>query len=32
MSIDDAQADRLTSRVTNDWHNGHMINARLLLY
>jgi hypothetical protein len=32
MSIDDELAYKLTSRVTDYWHNGHMINARLLLY
>ncbi|MDD2743261.1 MAG: RNA-binding protein [Rhodocyclaceae bacterium] len=32
MSIDDEQAHKLTSRVTDYWHNGHMINARLLLH
>jgi len=32
MDINDAQAFNLTSRVTDYWHNGHMINARLLLH
>ena len=32
MSIDDEQAYKLTSRVTDYWHNGHMVNARLLLH
>jgi hypothetical protein len=32
MDISDSQAYRLTSRVTDFWHNGHMINARLLLH
>lgn len=32
MDISDAQAYSLTSRVTDYWHNGHMINARLLLH
>ncbi|WP_412479732.1 hypothetical protein [Azonexus sp. IMCC34839] len=32
MDISDALAFKLTSRVTDYWHNGHMINARLLLH
>ena len=32
MSIDDIEAYKLISRVTDYWHNGHMINARLLLH
>lgn len=32
MDIDDQTAYRITSRVTDFWHDGHMINARLLLH
>ena len=32
MDISDVQAFQLTSRVTDHWHDGHMINARLLLH
>ena len=32
MDISDVQAFQLTSRVTDYWHDGHMINARLLLH
>lgn len=32
MDISDEQAFRLTSRVTDYWHDGHLINARLLLH
>lgn len=32
MEIDDQTAYRLTSRVTDYWHGGHMVNARLLLH
>ena len=32
MNIDDDTAYRLTTRVTDYWHNGHMINARMMLY
>ena len=32
MDIDDETAFRLTARVTDFWHDGHMINARLLLH
>lgn len=32
MDISDETAFQLTSRVTDFWHNGHMINARLLLH
>jgi hypothetical protein len=32
MDISDAQAFQITSRVTDYWHDGHMINARLLLH
>ena len=32
MDISDVQAFQLTSRVTDSWHDGHMINARLLLH
>jgi hypothetical protein len=32
MDIDDEQAFRITSRVTDYWHDGHMLNARLLLH
>ena len=32
MDISDVQAFQLTSRVTDYWHDWHMINARLLLH
>ena len=32
MAINDVQAFQLTTRVTNIWHDGHMVNARLLLH
>lgn len=32
MDIDDQAAFRITSRVTEYWHDGHMLNARLLLH
>lgn len=32
MDIDDQLAYRLTTRVKDYWHDGHMINARLLLH
>jgi hypothetical protein len=32
MDIDDQTAYRLTSRVTDFWHDGKTINARLLLH
>jgi len=32
MNIDDDTAYRLTTRVTDYWHNGQMINARMMLY
>jgi len=32
MDISDVQAFQLTSSVTDYWHDGHMINARLLLH
>lgn len=32
MDISDVQAYQLTSRVTDFWHDGHMVNARLLLH
>ena len=32
MNIDDDTAYRLTTRVTDYWHNGHMINARMMLH
>lgn len=32
MDISDVKAFQLTSRVTDYWHDGHMINARLLLH
>ena len=32
MDISDIQAYQLTTRVTDYWHDGHMINARLLLH
>ena len=32
MDISDVQAFQLTSRVTDYWHDGHMINAGLLLH
>lgn len=32
MDISDAWAYKITSRVTDFWHDGHMINARLLLH
>lgn len=32
MDISDMQAYQLTTRVTDYWHDGHMINARLMLH
>ena len=32
MELSDEQAFNLTSRVTDYWHDGHLINARLLLH
>jgi len=32
MDISDAQAYQLTTRVTDYWHDGQMINARLMLH
>lgn len=32
MDISDLQAFNLVSRVTDFWHDGHTINARLLLH
>lgn len=32
MAISDEVAYRFTTRVTDYWHNGHRINARLLLH
>lgn len=32
MDISDALAYQITARVTDFWHNGHMINANLLLH
>jgi RNA recognition motif. (a.k.a. RRM, RBD, or RNP domain) len=32
MDISDTQAYQLTTRVTDYWHDGHMINARLMLH
>jgi len=32
MDISDIQAYKLTTLITDIWHNGHMINARLLLH
>jgi hypothetical protein len=32
MDISDQEAYRITSRVTEFWHEGHMLNARLLLH
>jgi fructose 1,6-bisphosphatase len=32
MDIDDPTAYAITSRVTEYWHEGHMLNARLLLH
>ena len=32
MDIDDETAYRLTARVTDFWHDGQTINARLLLH
>lgn len=32
MDISDIQAYQLTTRVTDYWHDGHMINARLMLH
>ena len=32
MDISDAEAYRITSRVTDFWHDGRIINARLLLH
>lgn len=32
MDISDMQAFQLTRLVTDIWHNGHMVNARLLLH
>lgn len=32
MAISDVEAYQLTSRVTDIWHNGKMVNARVLLH
>lgn len=32
MDISDEQAFQLTTRVTDYWHDGQMVNARLLLH
>jgi hypothetical protein len=32
MAISDAEAFSLTTRVKDLWHNGHLVNARLLLH
>lgn len=32
MAISDEAAYQLTTRVTDYWHDGHHINARLLLH
>lgn len=32
MDISDVQAYQLTTRVTDFWHDGQMINAHLLLH
>lgn len=32
MDISDTLAYQLTTRVTDFWHDGHMINAHLLLH
>lgn len=32
MDINDVQAYQLTTRVTDFWHDGHMVNAHLLLH
>ena len=32
MSIDDELAFKLTSRVTDYWHNGNIINARIMVH
>ncbi len=32
MDINDVQAYQLTTRVTDFWHDGHKINAHLLLH
>lgn len=32
MAISDEQAYKLTTRLTDYWHDGHMINACILLH
>lgn len=32
MYLDDEAAFRLTQRITDIWHQGHRVNARLLLH
>jgi hypothetical protein len=32
MDIDDEQVFRITSRVTDYWHDGSVLNARLLFH
>jgi hypothetical protein len=32
MDLSDVQAFQLTTRVTDIWHDGRMVNARLLLH
>lgn len=32
MDISDIEAYQLTTRVTDYWHDGYMINARLMLH
>lgn len=32
IDISDVQAYQLTTRITDLWHDGHMINATLLLH
>lgn len=32
MDINDVQAYQLTTRLTDFWHDGHMVNAHLLLH
>jgi len=32
MNIDDDTAYRITARATDYWHNGRIINARMMLH
>lgn len=32
MAISDEVAYRLTTRLTDYWHDGHLINARILVH